>query len=95
MFLCFQEGAGTGLITETCNAFSFCKAVRGCLEANPQGRTAVSWSGRAGREDRSAQGAQSALSPQAGSTCKWKLGPREVECGEAKEEGPEAERGKP
>ncbi|KAB0382148.1 hypothetical protein FD755_004065 [Muntiacus reevesi] len=26
-----REGTGTGLITETCNAFSFCKVVRGCF----------------------------------------------------------------
>lgn len=60
--------------------FPFVRRSEGVWEANPQGRgdgCVLEWAGWA-REDRSAQGTQSALSPQAGSTCKWKLGPREV-----------------
>ena len=54
--------------------FPFVRRSEGVWEANPQGRgdiCALEWAGWA-REDRSAQGTQSALSPQAGSVCRWR-----------------------
>ena len=62
----------------------FVRRSEGVWEANPQGRgniCALEWAGWA-REDCSAQGTQSALSPQAGSVCRWReAGPPRGECG--------------